>query len=143
MEENDVKGSLIKLYERAFEKDCRLGYTTVGVHRDDIKITTNGIDIRKFGSQGQQRTAVLSMKFAEVKRFYEVCGEYPVLLLDDVLSELDMDRQKALFKAIEGVQTFVTCTEFDGRIKEKSIYEIKNGTVIKKWLTRRKNVFAI
>ena len=129
---DDIKGSLIKVYEKSYEKDVRLGYTTSGAHRDDIKISISGIDVRKYGSQGQQRTAVLSLKLAEVRRFFDVTGEYPILLLDDVLSELDLGRQKALLEVIDGVQTFVTCTEFDENIKgKKSVYQVNNGTIKK------------
>ncbi len=128
---NDVYNGLKKLYETNYPKDARLEYTTVGIHRDDIKITADGVDIRKYGSQGQQRTAVLSMKLAEVEMFKKESGEYPILLMDDVLSELDEDRRKALFESIGGVQTFITCTEFNENAGEKNIYSINNGKVTK------------
>lgn len=128
----DVQGSLKKLYEINFEKDKRLQYTTVGVHRDDIKIVAGGIDVRKYGSQGQQRTAALSLKLAEVFAFKEISGEYPILLMDDVLSELDEKRRKALFSELDGIQTFVTCTDFNENVKQKSVYHIHDRTVTKK-----------
>jgi DNA replication and repair protein RecF len=109
---NDIKGSLRKLYAENYARDCKLEYTSVGVHRDDIKILVNGIDIRKYGSQGQQKTLVLSLKLAELSMFKEKTGEFPILILDDVLSELDKKRQDALFERIKGVQTLVTCTDF-------------------------------
>ena len=128
--ENDIAGSLKKLYEENFEKDSRLSYTTVGVHRDDVKIVAGGIDIRKFGSQGQQRTAAISLKLAEAKLFYLSSGEYPVLILDDVMGELDEERQKALFDSLNGIQTIVTCTSFDKNIAPgATIYEIKNRKI--------------
>lgn len=85
----------IQLSER-LERDFELGFTSVGPHRDDLKIAVNGLDVRTFGSQGQQRSCALSLKMAELKLFYELVGEYPVLILDDVLSELDLGRQKNL-----------------------------------------------
>ncbi|MFA6866837.1 MAG: DNA replication/repair protein RecF [Clostridia bacterium] len=132
---DNIKESLKLMYKKAYEKDCKLEYTTVGIHRDDIKIIVNDIDIRKFGSQGQQRTAVLSLKFAEMQTFYQKTGEYPVLILDDVLSELDQERKNALFERTKNIQTFLTCTEFvDGSdksykklfIKDKCIKEIED-----------------
>ena len=130
IDENDVPGSLWQLYEKNFEKDSRLSYTTVGIHRDDIKIVVGGIDIRKYGSQGQQRTAALSLKLAEAQLFYQTSGEYPVLILDDVMSELDEDRQRALFADLNGIQTIVTCTSFDKSIApEAMVYEIKDRKI--------------
>lgn len=110
--ENDLKLLLLKKYDENIDKDIKLGYTTVGPHRDDIKIDSNGIDLRSFGSQGQQRTAALSLKLAELSVFKDNIGEYPVLLLDDVLSELDMDRQTKLLEFVKPIQTILTCTEF-------------------------------
>ena len=95
------------------ERDLVLGYTTVGPHRDDLKITLNGEDVRVFGSQGQQRTAALSLKLAELDIYNQHFGEYPILILDDAMSELDKSRQQRLLKLISGVQTIVTCTHVD------------------------------
>lgn len=111
--ENDLKLLLLKKYEETIDKDIKLGFTTVGPHRDDIKIESNGIDLRSFGSQGQQRTASLSLKLAELEVFKDNIGEYPVLLLDDVLSELDKDRQQKLLEIVKPIQTILTCTDFD------------------------------
>ena len=111
--------------------DLRLEYTTVGPHRDDLKLSVSGVDLRKFGSQGQQRSAVLSLKLAEIASFRARTGETPVLLLDDVLSELDEKRRNALFNAIDGIQTIITCTEpaaFDGA----TYFEVKNGHCTRK-----------
>ncbi|NLL55989.1 MAG: DNA replication/repair protein RecF [Clostridiales bacterium] len=134
---DDVKGSLQKLYKKSLEKDIKLEYTTVGIHRDDISIVANDIDIRKYGSQGQQKTTVLSIKLAELNMFHLKTGEYPILILDDVLSELDNTRRKALFERIKEVQTLITCTKFaqeslsDYRmfyISDKKIKEVKDIT---------------
>lgn len=114
--ENDLKLLLLKKYEENIDKDIKLGFTTIGPHRDDIKIESNGIDLRSFGSQGQQRTASLSLKLAELEVFKDNIGEYPVLLLDDVLSELDKDRQQKLLEITKPIQTILTCTDFDFNI---------------------------
>lgn len=128
----DIKGSLVSLYEKSFEKDCRLEYTTIGVHRDDLKISAGGIDVRKFGSQGQQRTSALSLKLAETDSFYQTTGEYPLLILDDVASELDGDRQRALFDHLEGIQTIVTSTYVSPDFINATIYDVKNNNIIKR-----------
>ena len=109
----EIEGILLKRYADSYKKDMELRHTTVGPHRDDIKLMVNDIDIRKFGSQGQQRTTALALKLAEIDGFTTDSGETPILLLDDVLSELDLTRQKALLDATSGIQTFLTCTEFD------------------------------
>ncbi|MDE6967806.1 MAG: DNA replication and repair protein RecF, partial [Clostridia bacterium] len=88
-------------------------------HRDDISIKINDIDVRKFGSQGQKRTTALSLKLAEVKLFESETGEKPILILDDVLSELDSRRQIKLLENIQDLQTLLTCAEYNG--KEESI----------------------
>ncbi len=127
----DLAAEIFKLLKNNFEADQRLEYTTTGPHRDDIKISAAGVDVRKFGSQGQQRTAVLSMKLAEIRLFEEYTGEKPVLLLDDVLSELDKERSAALFKAIEGVQTVITCTEADFKAPNGSkVFRIADRKII-------------
>lgn len=124
--ENDLKLLLLKKYDEAIDKDIKLGFTTVGPHRDDIKIESNGIDLRAFGSQGQQRTAALSLKLAELEVFKDNIGEYPVLLLDDVLSELDPDRQLKLLEFTKPIQTILTCTEFNFDIPHTK-FNIENG----------------
>ena len=124
----DMEKQFNKLLVDSYDKDINLGYTTVGSHRDDLYIKINDIDVRKFGSQGQKRTTALSLKLAEVKLFTEL-GEKPILILDDVLSELDDERQKALLDAVNDVQTFLTCTHYDGEYNNKVI--IDKGLVIK------------
>ena len=108
------------------ERDLVLGYTTIGPHRDDLKITLNGEDVRVFGSQGQQRTAALSLKLAELDIYNQHFGEYPILILDDAMSELDKTRQQRLLKYIDGVQTIITCTHADN--------EVFDGVEYKKFL---------
>lgn len=114
------------------DKDLFQGTTCVGPHRDDISFIVNEIDIRKYGSQGQQRTTALSLKLAEIEIVKEVIGETPVLLLDDVLSELDRKRQNYLLESIKGIQTIITCTGLEEFIENKininKTFEIINGT---------------
>lgn len=114
------------------EKDYNLKYTSAGPHRDDIRILVNDSDVRKFGSQGQQRSAALSLKMAEISHFEMETGEKPVLLLDDVLSELDLMRQRQLIHSAENIQTILTCTEYDlnTNIKPK-IFRIDQGRIIR------------
>lgn len=93
-----------------YERDIRLGYTGAGPHRDDLRICINGEDARAFSSQGQARTCALSMKLAETEIFRRRAGEPPVLILDDVLSELDLSRRRKLLAEVEDLQTVLTCT---------------------------------
>lgn len=115
------------------EVDLKNLYTYVGPHKDDISFYVNGIDIRKFGSQGQQRTAALSLKLAEIDLVKKIINDTPILLLDDVLSELDKNRKNYLLDSINDVQTIITCTGLDefinGRIHVNKIFEVNNGVV--------------
>lgn len=115
--EKKYKGSAAELETRLFaelsanyERDIRLGYTASGPHRDDIDIEINSDDAKTYASQGQTRTAALSIKLAEVEIFKRLSGEYPVLILDDVMSELDLPRRKKLVERTSGLQTILTCT---------------------------------
>lgn len=113
--------------------DIRNRTTGHGPHRDDFNIMADGIDLRKFGSQGQQRTAALSLKLSEIKIIEEEKGEKPVLLLDDVLSELDNDRQIYLLNSLGENQMFITTTDIIGgvarNLPEGKIFKISNGEV--------------
>lgn len=115
------------------DDDIRNRSTSKGPHRDDFRIEIDGIDIRKFGSQGQQRTAALSLKLSEIKIIEEEKGEKPVLLLDDVLSELDVNRQSFLIKSIESNQMFITDTDImtgvAKNLPEGKIYKVSDGKV--------------
>lgn len=126
--ENELKLLLLKKLSENTDKDIHLGYTTVGPHRDDIKIMSNNVDLRSFGSQGQQRTASLTLKLAELESFKSQLGEYPVLLLDDVLSELDTSRQTKLLEYISQIQTLITCTDFDFDIPHTK-YFVNSGKI--------------
>ncbi len=101
------------------EKDLKWKVSSRGPHRDDFQVKINGIDIRHYGSQGQQRSAALSLKLSEIRLVKEIIKDTPILLLDDVLSELDNNRQKMLLHSIENIQTFLTCTGMDGLIEHQ------------------------
>lgn len=109
-----VRETLLDSLSQSAQEDLRRGFTTVGPHRDDIAIKLEEIDLRVYGSQGQQRTAALSLRLSEIALLREVKGEPPVLLLDDVLSELDENRQRMLLEATKGCQCFLTCTSLSG-----------------------------
>ena len=95
------------------DRDLRMKMTSSGPHRDDLMVAVNGIDIRKYGAQGQQRTAALSLKLSEIYLVEKIIHDKPVLLLDDVLSELDSSRQNYLLESIHDIQTMITCTGLD------------------------------
>ena len=121
------------MLEQNLDRDIRQKTTTTGPHRDDLSFMVNNIDIRKFGSQGQQRTAALSLKLSEIELVKRRTGDTPVLLLDDVLSELDGRRQNYLLNSIENIQTLITCTGLDEFINHRfavnRIYKVIGGTV--------------
>ena len=118
---------------RAKEKDRKYCSTSVGPHRDDISFFIGDIDIRKFGSQGQQRTSALSLKLSEIELVKRCIHDTPVLLLDDVLSELDSNRQNYLLNSIHDIQTVITCTgleEFvNNRFEINRVFKVSAGTV--------------
>lgn len=115
------------------ERDIRFKTTNVGPHKDDIIFFIDEKDVRKYGSQGQQRTAALSLKMAEIELVKQMIHDTPVLLLDDVLSELDSSRQNFLLNSIGGIQTIVTCTGLDefinNRIAVNRVFKVVNGRV--------------
>ena len=118
---------------RQRETDIKTGQTGTGPHRDDFVFLVNGADVKKFGSQGQKRTAALSLKLAEIDIAKSMTGELPVLLLDDVLSELDFNRQRFLLERIGDMQTIITCTGRDSLIKQEfsvdKIFKVCEGKV--------------
>lgn len=127
------KSEFLQRLERGYDRDCLKGNTESGPHKDDLKIQVNGIDIRHFGSQGQQRTAALSLKLAEIYLIREETGEDAILLLDDVLSELDVQRQTFLLNRLQDIQIFITTTEISptlsDNLTEGYIFRVCNGTV--------------
>ncbi len=123
--EGEIAEKLKKELSSAYERDVRLGFTTVGPHRDDIRILVDGNDARGFASQGQTRTAALSMKLAELEIFKRLSGEAPVLILDDVMSELDLPRRKKLLARTQGVQCILTCTHAERLLYGKETHKIR------------------
>jgi len=125
---------MIKLSQAA-DQEIRRGTTLYGPHRDDLAFFINGKDVQTFGSQGQQRTTALSLKLAEIEFIQEEVGEYPILLLDDVLSELDTYRQTQLLETFQTkVQTFITTTGVESlqmnRLGNASIFHVRNGQLV-------------
>ncbi len=122
-----------KKLEISQEKDIKFKQTSIGPHRDDFSFMADDIDIRRFGSQGQQRTAALSLKLAELELVKKVTKDVPLLLLDDVLSELDSSRQNYLLNSIGDIQTIITCTgleEFvNNRFEINKVFEVSNAVV--------------
>ncbi len=115
------------------DMDLRYQSTQIGPHRDDLSFQVNGMDVRKFGSQGQQRTVALSLKLAEISLVKKIINDNPILLLDDVMSELDSTRRDALLSYINNIQTIITCTGYDDFIKERlsidRIYKVSQGAI--------------
>lgn len=128
IKEDNVQ-DIVKVLERNFEKDLALGYTSYGVHRDDIKVCLDGIDVRSYGSQGQQRTCALSLKLAELEIIKTQTRSTPVLLLDDVLSELDEKRKIKLLRFCSKAQTLISCTSFPYKDIPCHKIVVKNGEV--------------
>lgn len=119
--------------KKSRSSDLKQKTTLTGPHRDDLSFLINGIDIRRFGSQGQQRTAALSLKLAEIELVKKTVKDYPILLLDDVLSELDGSRQSQLLAEIDHIQTVMTCTGLEDFVNDRfhmdKIFKVVNGTV--------------
>ena len=115
------------------ERDLKSKATSSGPHRDDYVININGMDARKFGSQGQQRTAALSLKLAEIEIIRKNTNDNPIFLLDDVLSELDSNRQNMLLDSISNIQTIITCTGLDDFVNERfkidRVFEVHDGII--------------
>lgn len=129
VKEDDFENELLS------KRDAELRYqsTQIGPHRDDIIFELNGKDVKKYGSQGQVRTVALSLKLAEIELVKYTINDNPILLLDDVMSELDSGRRDALLESISNIQTIITCTGYDDFIKERlsidKIYNVENGRI--------------
>ena len=121
-----------KLLKERRKLDIIKGYTTKGIHRDDFSIYINDKDLSIYGSQGQHRTTILSLKMSELDIIYDEIGEYPILLLDDFMSELDEKRRNHLLEKIENIQVIITCTDkIKLENKDILIYNVKDGKVKK------------
>ena len=132
-DETEIAKTLLRRLKNNYERDLRLGFTSVGPHRDDLSVFISGVDAKAYASKGQTRTAALSLKLAEVKIFKELSGEYPILILDDVMSELDLPRRKKLLKRIDGMQTILTCTHAERVLYGADCHKIRieNGKIKK------------
>lgn len=132
-EPNVISSDYKKKLKQSLQKDIKTKTTNYGPHKDDICFKINNIDVRKYGSQGQQRTCALSLKLAEIELVKMICNDEPILLLDDVLSELDTKRQRLLLYNISSIQTIITCTGVEDFIKRNieinNIYEVKNNQI--------------
>lgn len=130
----DIENSMLSQLKSARKKDIDKRTTSIGPHRDDFTILLNSMDAKIYGSQGQQRTSVLTIKFSSLKIIKELTGEYPVLLLDDVLSELDFSRKAYILRSIKGIQSIITCTgieDLTNYLDEKSkVFKVKEGSII-------------
>ena len=131
----NIENDFLEKLKKSRKRDILRGITNFGPHKDDIKIIINDIDARNYGSQGQQRTAALSLKLAEIQLIKEEKGEDAILLLDDVLSELDKERQEFLIDTLSDTQLFITTTEIDNvlldSIQSGYVFEVSSGRVEK------------
>lgn len=125
----------IELLKKNLSQDLYRGFTTVGVHRDDFEIFVNDRELNLYGSQGQHRTAILALKFAEMEIIKEEVSENPILLLDDITSELDLERIRMIFEKIAGYQVLITCTDatilknFNSLTNQIKMVKIISGTI--------------
>ncbi len=129
---SSYKENLEEALKEARKEDMFLGVTSVGPHRDDIDFKINGISARSFGSQGQKRSVALALKLAEAEVIRKKTGECPVILLDDVMSELDKTRQNFVLNHIEGMQSFLTCCDESNieNLKAGKIFRVEKGGVL-------------
>ena len=130
------KGQIEELYTKNFEKDLRFGKTTIGIHMDDLCFLLAGKDLKDYGSEGQQKNAIIAYKFSELEIFKEKTGNYPLLILDDLFSELDIEKIENILELLKpNVQTFITTTELNtfNFLKKFSYkeFEINNGQIVK------------
>lgn len=134
-EQNTTQDRFAEMLQKNRESDKKQKTTLTGPHRDDISFFINKMDIRKFGSQGQQRSAALSLKLSEIELVKQLIHDYPILLLDDVLSELDSKRQNHLLNSIHHIQTMITCTGLDDFIEHRfpvdQVFKVTEGTIQK------------
>lgn len=135
-EPNTAAEDLEERLRSSRERDIHMKTTSTGPHRDDFSFMDGEIDLRRYGSQGQQRTCALSLKLSEIDLVKKMIGHRPVLMMDDVLSELDSGRQNYLLNTIGGIQTFITCTGLDefvnNRFRIDQVYRVENGVCTKK-----------
>ncbi len=123
-----TKEAFLEKLEENFMREVEQGYTLYGPHREDFEIYIDDKVAKSFGSQGQQRSAVLSLKLAQADLLFEEYGEYPVLLLDDIMSELDQKRRAYLVGKIPDKQVFITCTELDSLLQKGQQFHVVEGS---------------
>ncbi|WP_291650852.1 DNA replication/repair protein RecF [Clostridium sp.] len=130
----DIENNFYELLRKNRKKDIEKGTTSIGPHRDDFIVLINDVDTKSFGSQGQQRSAVLTIKFSSLKIIKEMTSEYPVLLLDDVLSELDFNRKRYILSTIGEIQTIITCTGIEDLTNyldnSSRVFKVKEGEIL-------------
>ena len=124
----EMAAEYLEMLRRNRNEDIRVGFTSAGIHRDDVGVIINGSLAKDFGSQGQNRSAALAMKLGQAFILNEETSEMPVILLDDVLSELDRSRREFIISKLSGMQVFITCCEPAGRLKGRR-FEMKNGKI--------------
>ena len=133
-----LRSSLNHIYQKNYYKELNNGMTLYGPHRDDFVFYLNNNDLRYFGSEGQQKLAIMAFKLAEIPIFNQYCGTDPILLLDDIFSELDIKKRNKLFDFIQNnnIQSFITTTDLKNiqkkYLKNAFIYEVENGNVERK-----------
>jgi DNA replication and repair protein RecF len=134
--EQQIKDNFKKELEKSRFIDIKRGVTHKGPHRDDILFYINDMEVKTYGSQGQQRTTLLSLKISELQFMNNETDSYPILLLDDVFSELDTERQKFLMKFIKDIQTFITCTDVEYfknfKIDNYNLFNVIDGKTYQK-----------
>lgn len=136
-EDEQIKSVLLTTYQENYKKELNYGMTLFGPHRDDFAFFLNGKDLKNFGSQGQQKLAVICYKLSEIPLFTEVCGTEPVLLFDDIFSELDIKKRNKLLGYVNhDIQSIITTTDLKNiqkkYLEEASIFEVRNGKIIGK-----------
>lgn len=125
------KNKYLELLKERKKLDLIKGFTTKGIHRDDFNIKINGLSVKSYGSQGQNRTAVLSLKLSELQVIYDEIGENPILLLDDFMSELDKNRREKFLENIKDTQVIITCTDkIELKEVEYKLFNVQNGEII-------------
>ena len=127
--ECENKENYLALLKQRRKLDIIKGFTTKGIHRDDFKCLINDKEIEIYGSQGQHRTAILSLKLAELYVIYDEIGEYPILLLDDFMSELDEKRRKSFLSYIKDTQVIITCTD-KMELENIKLFNVTNGKIV-------------
>lgn len=131
-DETHVQAYYDKL-KKSYQNDLKQGFTTLGIHRDDLEVLIDGHSVRTYGSQGQQRSSVITLKLSEANLLKRVTGENPIMLLDDVMSELDVSRQDYILNHLKGMQVFITCCDVSNTLQLEmgSIFHIAQGALSK------------